>query len=132
MPLASRQRPQESTRSPLRWYRSSVASLLDSDPWETAANAAVSSPYEYAVQFNKDLILFAKTHQGIVPGSALLTPRTAVASVSNSLTNTAANIRTPLNTDKGFVVLNGATLTPTVAGAGNAKTGTIELILAMV
>lgn len=76
---------------PLRWYRSSVASLLDSDPWETAANAAVSSPYEYAVQFNKDLILFAKTHQGIVPGSALLTPRTAVASVATqySCTNDA-------------------------------------------
>lgn len=77
---------------PLRWYRSSVASLLDSDPWEVAANAAVSSPYEYATQFNKDLILFAKTHQGIVPGSNLLTPRTAVATVATqySCTNDAA------------------------------------------
>ena len=81
---------------PLRWYRSSVASLLDSDPWEAAANAAVSSPYEYATQFNKDLILFAKTHQGIVPGSNLLTPRTAVASVATqySSTNDAAPVAT--------------------------------------
>lgn len=77
---------------PLRWYRSSVASVLDSDPWEVAANAAVSSPYEYATQFNKDLILFAKTHQGIVPGSNLLTARTAVATVATqySCTNDTA------------------------------------------
>lgn len=54
------------------------------------------------------------------------------ANVSNSATNTAANIRTPLNTDKGFVVLNGATLTPAISGAGDSKTGTIELIMGMV
>lgn len=69
------------SNKPLRWFRASVASVLDDDPIEVAATAAVSSPYEYAVQFNKDLVLFAKTHQGIVPGANLITPRTASASV---------------------------------------------------
>lgn len=77
---------------PLRWYRSSVASLLDGDPIEVAANYSVSNPYEYAVQFNKDLVLFAKTHQGIVPGGGTLTPRTTTATVATqySATNTCA------------------------------------------
>lgn len=67
--------------NPLRWFRSSVSTQLDDDPIEVAATAPVASPYEYAVAFNKDLVLFAKTHQGLVPGASLLTSRNATAAV---------------------------------------------------
>lgn len=65
----------------LRWFRTSVSVQSDDDPIEVAATAPVASPYEYAVAFNKDLVLFAKTHQGLVPGASLLTSRNATAAV---------------------------------------------------
>lgn len=67
--------------NPLRWFRASVSTQSDDDPIEVAAAAPVASPYEYAAAFNKDLVLFAKTHQGLVPGASLLTSRNATASV---------------------------------------------------
>ncbi|CAK25013.1 putative tail tubular protein B [Pseudomonas phage LKA1] len=67
--------------NPLRWFRASVSTQSDDDPIEVAATAPVASPYEYAVAFNKDLVLFAKTHQGLVPGANLLTSRNATAAV---------------------------------------------------
>jgi hypothetical protein len=74
------------SNQPLRWYRSSVATLVDDDPIEVAASAAIATPYEYALQFNKDLVLFAQSHQGIVPGAGILTPRSAVATVATRYT----------------------------------------------
>lgn len=67
--------------NPLRWFRASVSTQSDDDPIEVAATASVASPYEYAATFNKDLVLFAKTHQGLVPGANLLTSRNATAAV---------------------------------------------------
>ena len=71
---------------PLRWFRSTVSSVLASDPIEVAGTPSVSSPYEYGVQFNKDLVLFARTHQGIVPGSGVITPSNAVVGVATGYT----------------------------------------------
>lgn len=65
----------------LRWFRPSVTTQQDDDPIEVASTAPVASPYEYAATFNKDLVLFAKTHQGLVPGASLLTSRNATAAV---------------------------------------------------
>lgn len=63
--------------NPLRFFRSTMATLNDDDPIEVAAQGTLTAPYEHAVNFNKDLIMFSKRYQGIVPGGALVTPRTA-------------------------------------------------------
>jgi hypothetical protein len=52
--------------------------------------------------------------------------------VGADLSNTASatsNYKTPLTAEGGYVNLGNATLTPVVANAGNAKTGTIYLYL---
>lgn len=51
------------------------------------------------------------------------------ANVSNSRSNTALNIRTPLNADQSYIYLHNATLTPAISNAGNVKKGTIQLVL---
>ena len=51
---------------------------------------------------------------------------------SNDKANSASNLRTPLTTDKGFVNLNMATLTPYISGAGDGKSVMIEIILGAV
>lgn len=67
------------SRYPTRFMRSSVASVLDSDPIEVAASSSSSASFEYAVQFNKDLVLFSKTHQAVIPaGNVALSPLTAM------------------------------------------------------
>lgn len=62
---------------PLRFFRSTMASLQDDDPVEVAAQGSLTAPYEHAVNFNKDLVMFSKRYQGIVPGGTMVTPRTA-------------------------------------------------------
>ncbi len=69
------------SNNPLRWFRSTVATLVDNDPIETAAQGALTSPYEWAEAFNKDLILFGRRYQGVVPGSNVITPRNAQVSL---------------------------------------------------
>ena len=63
--------------NPLRFFRSTMATLNDDDPIEVAAQGTLTTPYEHAVNFNKDLIMFSKRYQGIVPGGSAVTPRTA-------------------------------------------------------
>lgn len=63
--------------NPLRWFRSTLSALADNDPIEVAAQGSLTAPYEYAVNFNKDLVMFSKRYQGIIPGGSLVTPRTA-------------------------------------------------------
>jgi hypothetical protein len=63
---------------PLRWYRSTVTELLVADPISIYSGAAASTNWTHAVQFNKDLLLFSKACQGVVPsGNAVLSPTTA-------------------------------------------------------
>jgi hypothetical protein len=63
--------------NPLRWFRSTLSLVADNDPIEVAAQGSLTAPYEYAVNFNKDLVMFSKRYQGIIPGGSLVTPRTA-------------------------------------------------------
>ncbi|UAW53856.1 hypothetical protein pphageBV72_44 [Pseudomonas phage pphageBV72] len=63
--------------NPLRWFRSTLSSVADNDPIEVAAQGSLTAPYEYAVNFNKDLVMFSRRYQGIIPGGSLVTPRTA-------------------------------------------------------
>lgn len=67
------------SRYPTRTMRSTVTDILDSDAIEVASGSASSASFEHAVQFNKDLILFASTHQAVIPtGSTALTPTNAM------------------------------------------------------
>lgn len=67
------------SRYPTRTMRSTVTDVLDSDPIELASGSASSASFEHAVQFNKDLIVFASTHQAVIPtGTTALTPTNAM------------------------------------------------------
>ena len=63
--------------NPLRFFRSTLSLLADNDPIEVAAQGSLTAPYEYAINFNKDLVMFSKRYQGIIPGGSMVTPRTA-------------------------------------------------------
>jgi hypothetical protein len=51
-----------------RFYRSTVTSLLDTDRISISSASAQDSVYRTAVQFNRDLVLFANSMQAVVPG----------------------------------------------------------------
>lgn len=63
--------------NPLRFFRSTLSTVADNDPIEVAAQGSLTAPYEYAVNFNKDLVMFSRHYQGIIPGNSMVTPRTA-------------------------------------------------------
>lgn len=63
---------------PLRWWRSTVTSLVNDDPIGIYSGAATSTDFRACVQFNKDLLLFSRSCQAVVPsGNAAITPNTA-------------------------------------------------------
>ena len=76
--------------NPKRWYRSTVTELLDSDPIEVGASSQSSASYTWGVQYQRDLLLFSKSHQAVVPSTGqAITPRTAtVAPTSGYATDT--------------------------------------------
>lgn len=61
-----------------RFFRSTVTALLDSDTIAIGSSANSSAEYQYAVPFQKDLMLFSAKYQALIPtqGQAI-TPRTA-------------------------------------------------------
>lgn len=67
-----------------RFYRSTVTSLLDTDRISISSASAQDSVYRTAVQFNRDLILFANSMQAVVPGSVVLTPTNASISITST------------------------------------------------
>lgn len=70
---------------PLRWYRSTVTELLIVDPISIYSGAASSTRYTHAVQFNKDLLLFSRSVQAVVPsGNAIIAPSTAQIVITSS------------------------------------------------
>lgn len=70
---------------PLRFYRSTVTSILDSDCIGVGAQAASSASYRHAVPFQKDLLLFSEKYQAVIPGNnTAITPRTASVVVTSS------------------------------------------------
>ena len=63
---------------PTVFMRTTVTELLDTDPIEVSATSLSNAQFEYAVPFNKDLILVAQNQQAVIPNnSTVLTPKTA-------------------------------------------------------
>ena len=74
---------------PLRWYRSTVTELLISDPIAIFSGSATSTNFTHCVQFNKDLLLFSKSCQAVVPsGNAVISPTTAQIVITSSYSST--------------------------------------------
>ncbi len=70
---------------PRRFFRSTITSILDSDPIEIGSSANSSADYEYAVPFQKDLVIFSTSYQALIPaGNQALTPRTASVLLTSS------------------------------------------------
>lgn len=64
---------------PTVFMRTTVEEVLDDDPIEISATSLSNSQFEYAIPFNKDLVLFSNTQQAVVPANnTVLTPKTAV------------------------------------------------------
>lgn len=79
------------SRKPMRFFRSTVESIPDDDPIEIGNVSASAANYEYALQYQRDLVLMSKDYQSVVPGgSTPISPRTAtvvLASEYNALTD---------------------------------------------
>lgn len=72
------------SNDPLRWYKRSAAALADDDPVEVAAQGTLTAPYTYGITYNKDLLLFSRRYQAVIPGGGVITPRTATLSVTTT------------------------------------------------
>lgn len=70
--------------NPYRWFRSTVTNLIASDPIEVGAAGNSSAAYQYAVQFQKDLLLFSEKYQALVPGGNVLTPSNATVIITST------------------------------------------------
>lgn len=63
---------------PTTFMRTTVTELLDDDPIEVSATSLSNAQFEYAIPYNKDLILFAQTQQAVIANnSTVLTPKSA-------------------------------------------------------
>ncbi|CAL4861331.1 tail protein [Acinetobacter phage vB_AbaP_Fanak] len=61
------------------YMRTSVEELKDDDPIEVSSTALSAAQFEYAVPYNKDLVLLSQNQQAVIPAnSTVLTPKTAV------------------------------------------------------
>lgn len=68
------------------YSRTTVTELLDDDAIEVASASLSSAQFEYAIPYNKDLVLVSRTHQAVMPSnSTILTPKTAVIYPSNEV-----------------------------------------------
>lgn len=73
--------------NPLRWYRSTVTTLLSDDPINIFSGAATTTNFSHCTQFNKDLLLFSRSCQAVVPSSAsAITPQTAQIVITSQYT----------------------------------------------
>ena len=66
------------SNKPRQFFRSTVSSLLNSDAIEVGAGLNSAAAYEWAIPFQKDLVLFSRTYQAVIPsGNSAVTPATA-------------------------------------------------------
>lgn len=73
------------SNKPRRFFRSTVTSLVDSDTIGVGSSANSSAEYQYAVQFQKDLLLFSQKYQALIPSSGqAITPRTATVLLTSA------------------------------------------------
>lgn len=69
-----------------QFLRTSVTEVLDDDAIEISSASLSSAQFEYAVPYNKDLVLIAQDQQAVVPAnSTVLTPKNAVIYPSTKL-----------------------------------------------
>ena len=67
------------SNDPTVFMRTTVTEVLDDDAIEISATSLSNNQFEYAIPYNKDLVLFARNQQAVVPNnSTVLTPKTAV------------------------------------------------------
>ena len=70
---------------PRRLFRSTVTSLIDADTIAVGSSANSSAEYQYAVPFQKDLLLFSRKYQALIPsGGNAVTPRTATVLLTSA------------------------------------------------
>lgn len=70
---------------PTRFLRSTTVDLRSDDPIEIGAGALASANFEYAVPFNKDLILFSSSYQAVIPaGNTGITASNAMVVLSSN------------------------------------------------
>ena len=87
---------------PLRYYRSTVADLLPEDPIGIMAGSASAADFMYAVQFNRDLLLFSSTCQAVIPGTnAPISPETAQIVLTSSYVGD--NNASPVDTGRSIM-----------------------------
>ena len=61
------------------FLRTTVEEVKDDDPIEISSASLSSTQFEYAIPYNKDLVLIAQDQQAVIPSnSTVLTPRNAV------------------------------------------------------
>lgn len=73
------------SNKPGRFYRSTIETILVSDPIEVGASANSSAAYKYCLPFNKDLLLFSEKYQALVPGGGtILGPANATVVVTST------------------------------------------------
>lgn len=66
------------SNKPRHFFRTTVSSLLNSDPIEVGAGMNSAAAYEWAIPFQKDLVLFSRAYQAVIPsGNTAVTPSTA-------------------------------------------------------
>ena len=66
------------SNKPRQFFRSTVYSLLNSDAIEVGAGMNSAAAYEWAIPFQKDLVLFSRAYQAVIPsGNSAITPATA-------------------------------------------------------
>lgn len=67
------------SNDPTIFMRTTVTEVLDDDAIEISATSLSNNQFEYAIPYNKDLVLFASNQQAVIPNnSTVLTPKTAV------------------------------------------------------
>lgn len=81
------------SNKPRRFFRSTVSGVINSDPIEVGAGMNSAAAYEWAIPFQKDLVLFSRAYQAVIPsGNAAVTPATAtVVPTSGHETDTTSS-----------------------------------------
>lgn len=70
---------------PRQFFRTTVTNVLNSDPIEIGSGMNSAAAYEWAVSFNKDLVLFSRAYQAVIPsGNIAITPATATVVPTSS------------------------------------------------
>lgn len=70
---------------PRRFFRSTITSVVDSDPIEIGSAMNSSAAYSHAIPFQKDLILLSSAYQAVIPSNnAAITPKNATVVPTSS------------------------------------------------